>query len=82
MAACHISCVDAMPCSMPGEKPGGREGGQCRQKLCLDDADIMCWVQGDEQKEDEFAIVFAAMGVNMETAHFFKQVSQPLLPLL
>ncbi len=31
--------------------------------------------QGDEQKEDEeFAIVFAAMGVNMETAHFFKQV--------
>ncbi|CAL5229002.1 g12242 [Coccomyxa viridis] len=29
---------------------------------------------GDEQKEDEeFAIVFAAMGVNMETAHFFKQ---------
>ena len=32
-------------------------------------------VQGDEPKEDEeFAIVFAAMGVNMETAHFFKQV--------
>lgn len=31
-------------------------------------------MQGDEQKEDEeFAIVFAAMGVNMETAHFFKQ---------
>lgn len=24
--------------------------------------------------EDSFAIVFAAMGVNMETAHFFKQV--------
>jgi vacuolar-type H+-ATPase subunit B/Vma2 len=24
-------------------------------------------------KEEEFAIVFAAMGVNMETAHFFKQ---------
>lgn len=34
--------------------------------------------QGEEQKEDEeFAIVFAAMGVNMETAHFFKQVSFP-----
>ncbi|CAK0785032.1 hypothetical protein CVIRNUC_008237 [Coccomyxa viridis] len=29
---------------------------------------------GEEPKEDEeFAIVFAAMGVNMETAHFFKQ---------
>ena len=23
--------------------------------------------------QDEFAIVFGAMGVNMETAHFFKQ---------
>ncbi|KAI8101798.1 hypothetical protein M9434_006864 [Picochlorum sp. BPE23] len=29
---------------------------------------------GEEEKEGEdFAIVFAAMGVNMETAHFFKQ---------
>lgn len=26
-------------------------------------------------QEEEFAIVFAAMGVNMETAHFFKQVT-------
>lgn len=25
---------------------------------------------------DSFAIVFAAMGVNMETAHFFKQVGR------
>lgn len=34
-----------------------------------------CSLQDDgEEKEDEFAIVFAAMGVNMETAHFFKQV--------
>ncbi len=29
---------------------------------------------GGEGEEDSFAIVFAAMGVNMETAHFFKQV--------
>ena len=29
---------------------------------------------GAESKDEEFAIVFAAMGVNMETAHFFKQV--------
>lgn len=28
----------------------------------------------DEEADDPFAIVFAAMGVNMETAHFFKQV--------
>ncbi|KAK9828306.1 hypothetical protein WJX74_008078 [Apatococcus lobatus] len=27
----------------------------------------------DKSEESEFAIVFAAMGVNMETAHFFKQ---------
>jgi V-type H+-transporting ATPase subunit B len=28
---------------------------------------------GEEGESDPFAIVFAAMGVNMETAHFFKQ---------
>jgi V-type H+-transporting ATPase subunit B len=27
-----------------------------------------------DEEGDSFAIVFAAMGVNMETAHFFKQV--------
>jgi vacuolar-type H+-ATPase subunit B/Vma2 len=27
-----------------------------------------------EAGDSEFCIVFAAMGVNMETAHFFKQV--------
>ncbi len=26
-----------------------------------------------DEEGDQFAIVFAAMGVNMETAHFFKQ---------
>ena len=30
-----------------------------------------------ESKDEEFAIVFAAMGVNMETAHFFKQARAP-----
>lgn len=30
---------------------------------------------GEEEGKEEFAIVFAAMGVNMETAHYFKQVS-------
>lgn len=29
--------------------------------------------EGAEGEPDQFAIVFAAMGVNMETAHFFKQ---------
>ena len=31
-------------------------------------------------KEEEFAIVFAAMGVNMETAHFFKQACAQRCP--
>ena len=30
--------------------------------------------QEADKEDEEFAIVFAAMGVNMETAHFFKQV--------
>lgn len=29
--------------------------------------------EGNKKEKEEFAIVFAAMGVNMETAHFFKQ---------
>ena len=41
---------------------------------------------GDEEgavvKEEEFAIVFAAMGVNMETAHFFKQACTEHAPNL
>ena len=31
-------------------------------------------IEGADAADEEFAIVFAAMGVNMETAHFFKQV--------
>ena len=31
----------------------------------------------DDVATEEFAIVFAAMGVNMETAHYFKQVGCP-----
>lgn len=32
-----------------------------------------------DSSSNQFAIVFAAMGVNMETAHFFKQVGVFLL---
>ena len=42
------------------------------------EAQHRAWLMGspvqDTQEDAEFAIVFAAMGVNMETAHFFKQV--------
>lgn len=30
--------------------------------------------EGHEDTSEKFAIVFAAMGVNMETAHYFRQV--------
>lgn len=39
----------------------------CRAVPCLAVLDL-------QEQDDKFAIVFAAMGVNMETAHFFKQV--------
>ena len=42
-----------------------KQGAEAEQDLLTD---------GDDGAEQEFAIVFAAMGVNMETAHFFKQV--------
>lgn len=29
--------------------------------------------EGEDKRDEQFAIVFAAMGVNMETSHFFKQ---------
>ena len=32
------------------------------------------WVTGVEADAEKFAIVFAAMGVNMETSHYFKRV--------
>merc|ERR1719248_260510 len=51
-----------------GEGGGGAHGHSSEPNL-LGDAE-------EEEKDansDEFAIVFAAMGVNMETAHFFKQ---------
>ncbi len=38
------------------------------------EADLLGDEEGGAKEEEEFAIVFAAMGVNMETAHFFKQV--------
>lgn len=41
-----------------------KQGAEAEQDLLTD---------GDDGAEQEFAIVFAAMGVNMETAHFFKQ---------
>lgn len=41
--------------------------------LAQGEKDLLGDEEGAVEKEEEFAIVFAAMGVNMETAHFFKQ---------
>jgi hypothetical protein len=46
----------------------------CCTRLCCA---VLCWASlfaCAQEEDDKFAIVFAAMGVNMETAHFFKQV--------
>jgi V-type H+-transporting ATPase subunit B len=45
--------------SLSGEKPKHHAGAE---------------EPAQAKADDQFAIVFAAMGVNMETAHFFKQV--------
>jgi V-type H+-transporting ATPase subunit B len=46
----------------------------CRQAGLVKHSQEKGDLLGDaEEEESEFAIVFAAMGVNMETAHFFKQ---------
>mmetsp|Transcript_765 Transcript_765/g.2858 ORF Transcript_765/g.2858 Transcript_765/m.2858 type:complete len:497 (+) Transcript_765:216-1706(+) len=46
-----------------------RQAGLVKQGTSAPD-DLM---QNEDDKDEEFAIVFAAMGVNMETAHFFKR---------
>lgn len=52
----------------------------CRQAGLVDrslSGEALKHLAGEEDQaggDDQFAIVFAAMGVNMETAHFFKQV--------
>ena len=45
------------------------------RQMYLDPSSMRFLLQdGEEEGKEEFAIVFAAMGVNMETAHYFKQV--------
>ena len=63
--------IAAQICRQAGlvKKKGGRKAGGEAPDLLGDAASTS--KEGDE--EEEFAIVFAAMGVNMETAHFFKQ---------
>jgi V-type H+-transporting ATPase subunit B len=50
----------------------------CRQAgLVHHEGDANSLLKEEKAEDEQFAIVFAAMGVNMETAHFFKQVGFP-----
>ena len=72
-----ISTIDVMNSIARGQKipifsaaglPHNEIAAQiCRQSGLVKNRDVM------DQEHDNFAIVFAAMGVNMETARFFKQ---------
>jgi len=72
-----ISAIDAMTSIARGQKiplfsaaglPHNEIGAQiCRQASLVKGKDVQ------DHSEDNFAIVFAAMGVNLETARFFKQ---------
>ncbi|KIY91368.1 V-type H+-transporting ATPase subunit B, partial [Monoraphidium neglectum] len=56
----------------PGRLPHNDIAAQiCRQAgLVHHEGNLL---KGEAEEETQFAIVFAAMGVNMETSHFFKQ---------
>ena len=72
-----ISAIDAMTSIARGQKiplfsaaglPHNEIGAQiCRQASLVKGKDVL------DHSEENFAIVFAAMGVNLETARFFKQ---------
>lgn len=72
-----ISAIDAMTSIARGQKiplfsaaglPHNEIGAQiCRQASLVKGKDVQ------DHSEENFAIVFAAMGVNLETARFFKQ---------
>ena len=63
--------IAAQICRQAGlVKLGAGEAKKDHHGNLLQDGD---GAKGEDEEEEEFAIVFAAMGVNMETAHFFKR---------
>jgi len=63
--------IAAQICRQAGlVKLGAGEAKKDHHGNLLQDGD---GAKGKDEEEEEFAIVFAAMGVNMETAHFFKR---------
>lgn len=67
-----ISAIDVMNSISRGQKiPIFSGTGMCHSEIAAQ----ICRQAGlvDSSKKEDFAIVFAAMGVNMETARFFKE---------
>ena len=69
-----ISTIDAMNSIARGQKiPIFSAAGLPHNEIAAQICRQAGLVKKAEGKEESFAIVFAAMGVNMETARFFKQ---------
>eukprot|EP00884_Botryococcus_braunii_P023578 jgi/Botrbrau1/9904/Bobra.0012s0007.1 len=72
-----ISTIDVMNSIARGQKiplfsAAGLPHNDIAAQICRQ-AGLVKKETPEEREEEEFCIVFAAMGVNMETAHFFKQ---------
>lgn len=80
-----ISTIDVMNSIARGQKiplfsAAGLPHNDIAAQICRQAGLVSHGGEGGEEAEP-FAIVFAAMGVNMETAHFFKQARGPLAAL-
>lgn len=72
-----ISTIDVMNSIARGQKiplfsAAGLPHNDIAAQICRQ-AGLVSHGEGEDSAREPFAIVFAAMGVNMETAHFFKQ---------
>nr|WCZ58689.1 V-type proton ATPase subunit B [Seculamonas ecuadoriensis] len=71
-----ISAIDVMNSVARGQKiplfsGAGLPHNEIAAQICRQGGLVK--IPGKDRKDEDFAIVFAAMGVNMETARFFKQ---------
>jgi V-type H+-transporting ATPase subunit B len=83
-----ISTIDCMNSVARGQKiplfsAAGLPHNEIAAQICRQAGLVKQGIKGStsDDSEESFAIVFAAMGVNMETARFFKQAPSPLAPI-
>eukprot|EP01090_Pellita_catalonica_P007416 TRINITY_DN18001_c0_g1_i1.p1 TRINITY_DN18001_c0_g1~~TRINITY_DN18001_c0_g1_i1.p1 ORF type:complete len:514 (+),score=95.94 TRINITY_DN18001_c0_g1_i1:145-1686(+) len=72
-----LSAIDTMNSIARGQKipifsAAGLPHNEIASQICRQ-AGLVERLEGDDREREEFAIVFGAMGVNMEAARFFKQ---------